>query len=66
MIIELSSITDVVIENIDNTDAPDYTNAFMVSGFHSKEERPLTETELDYINDNHYDWVHEQILLGYH
>ena len=58
--LELHKITDVEIENMDMSDYPDFSDAFISYGYYK--DRDLTELELDYINDFRTEFVQEQIF----
>lgn len=56
----LSKIENIEIEGINYEDYPDFCDAFLVSATLNGE--PLTDEELDYINNVHQDWVYEEVL----
>jgi hypothetical protein len=61
MELDYNKIDDVVIENIDYDDSPDFVDAYVSSAMYHDDNgnyRPLTEEELDNLNT---DWVHEQV-----
>lgn len=62
MKIDTSLITDVVIEDVEMGDYPDFSNAFISGGSYPNgvTERDLTEAELDFINSECSEFVHEQ------
>jgi len=45
-------LTDLIFEGIDFVDAPDFVDAFVVSGFNKEMGRPLSNDELEEINAN--------------
>ena len=56
---DLTKITNVVVEGVDLTDLPDLCDSFIVSADYNGVE--MTEKQLDEINED-YDFVHEQAL----
>ena len=66
--IDLGDIYDIEIAGIDDRDYPDFVDAYLVSGTvatESGEIRLLTDEELDYVNEEHPDWVQEQAFKQY-
>jgi len=57
MEIDFKKITNVELDGIDSNDYPDFCDAFIVSAEY--DGREMTEEEIDYINDVHFDFVHE-------
>ena len=57
---DLTKIDNIEIEGIDWNDAHDFCDAFISSADYKGV--PMTESELDDLNDNHNDFVHEQVL----
>jgi uncharacterized protein YacL len=53
------TLKNVQIENIDTDDIPDMVNAIVTYAEHANGE-PLTEVELDYLNNDHSDYVQER------
>ncbi len=53
-------LTSVEIEGIDFADAPDFVNAFVV--YAEYEGVPLTEAELETLNEDHPALVYEYII----
>jgi len=61
---KLEQLTDIEIEGIDTRDYPDFCDAFIASAaveIRDGEYRELTDQELDDLNDEHPDFVHEQV-----
>ena len=60
MKINYSKIDDVVIENLDYGDFPDFCDAYVASAMYDDngDYRPLTEDELENLDS---DWVYEQV-----
>lgn len=56
-------INDVImithIENVDPKDYPDMVDAFASEGYWISTEKPLTDEELDNINDNYSNEIQE-------
>jgi hypothetical protein len=47
-------------EGVDFSDYPDFVDAFLVSA--DIDGRELTEEEVDYLNDEHYQFVNESVF----
>lgn len=60
MQINLSQIENMEFEGIDTSDYPDFVDAFLVSA--EINGRDLTEEEIDYLNDEHYEFVNERVF----
>jgi len=60
--LDYDKIDDVVIENIDHGDCPDFCDAYVDKAMYNDpktgEYRELTEDELENLDS---DWVHEQV-----
>lgn len=55
--IDLSKVKYMMFEGIDMRDYPDFCDAYL--SYAEIDGRPLTDEELDYINDKHYSFVNE-------
>lgn len=55
----IKKLQEIVIEGIDTKDYPDFADAYIQYAEHS-DGTPLTDAELDELNDKHGDFVHEQ------
>jgi len=60
MQINLSQIENMEFEGVDFSDYPDFVDAFLVSA--DIDGRELTEEEVDYLNDEHYQFVNESVF----
>jgi len=60
MQLNLSQIENMEFEGIDFSDYPDFVDAFLVSA--DIDGRELTEEEVDYLNDEHYEFVNESVF----
>lgn len=60
MQLNLSQIENMEFEGIDTSDYPDFVDAFLVSA--EINGRDLTEEEIDYLNDEHYEFVNESVF----
>jgi len=60
MQINLSQIDNMEFEGVDFSDYPDFVDAFLVSA--DIDGRELTEEEVDYLNDEHRDFVNESVF----
>lgn len=56
---DLTKITNIVVEDVDLTDLPDLCDSFIASADYNG--KALTEEQLDKLNEN-YDFVHEKAL----
>jgi len=60
--LDYTKIDDVVVENIDTSDYPDFCDAYIMRAMYNDpktgEYRELTEDELENLDG---DWVHEQV-----
>lgn len=59
MKIDLSLVTDVVVDNIDPKDAPDYSDAFIASATYAG--RDMTDQEIELLNTDS-SFVYEKLL----
>ena len=57
--IDLSKVKYMEFDGIDMADYPDFCDAYLVYG--EIDDRPLTDSEIDHINDNHPDFVNENV-----
>ena len=57
--LDLDKITDIKIEDIDHSDAPDYCDAFIAEAKYNG--RDLSEDELIIINEDR-DFVYEKLM----
>jgi hypothetical protein len=60
MQLNLSQIENMEFEGVDFSDYPDFVDAFLVSA--DIDGRELTEEEIDYLNDEHYEFVNESVF----
>jgi len=60
MQLNLSQIENMAFEGVDFSDYPDFVDAFLVSA--DINGRELTEEEVDYLNDEHYEFVNESVF----
>jgi len=60
MQLNLSQIENMEFEGVDFSDYPDFVDAFLVSA--DINGRELTEEEVDYLNDEHYEFVNESVF----
>ncbi len=60
MNLDLSKISNIEFEDIDHNDAPDYCDVFIPSADYG--DRQMTEEELDWLHDNHSEFIHEQLM----
>ena len=60
MQLNLSQIENMEFEGVDFSDYPDFVDAFLVSA--DIDGRELTEEEVDYLNDEHYEFINESVF----
>ena len=59
MKLDLRKVGNMEFEGIDFADYPDFVDAFLVAADYDGKE--MTEEQIDYINDEHYDFVNERV-----
>lgn len=59
MKIDITKVTDLVIEGIDHTDHPKYCDAYIAEAHYFG--RPMTEEELDVLNEKYSRFTYEHI-----
>jgi len=57
---DVKDLVDIQVEGVDAKDYPKFTDAYITHAFNKKTNKELTEKELDYLNDNYSDFIHEQ------
>jgi len=55
------NIKNIDIENIDMSDYPDFCDAYAVYA-EWEDGEPLTDDELDILNDNYWDVIYDEII----
>ena len=60
MELELKQIDNVEIDGIDTRDYPDFCDAYINSADYKGRE--MTEDELDFLNHEHREFVHEKVF----
>ena len=58
--IDLSRVDNIKFSGIDNTDYPDYSDAFIESATYRGRE--MTQREIDELMDNYRDFVYQKIM----
>ena len=58
--IDLDKVSNLVFDNIDYNDAPDFCDAFVASADYGF--RCMTSSELDELNTDYSDFVHGELL----
>jgi len=61
MNIILDLVTNIEFDGIDHKDYPDYCDAFITRAYYPLENRDLTESEIEWIESNHREWVYEKL-----
>ena len=59
MILELSKVR-LEFDGIDTKDYPDFCDAYVCGGEYDGE--PLTEEQIDYLNENESDFVYNELI----
>ncbi len=59
MNIDIKKIDNMEFEGVDFKDYPDFVDAFLVAADYDGKE--MTEEQIDYINDEYYEFVNEQV-----
>jgi hypothetical protein len=60
MKLDLNKVDNLEFDGIDFSDYPDFVDAFLVSADYDGKE--MTEEQIDYLNDEHRDFVNEQVF----
>ena len=60
MDIDLNKIDNFSFDGVNHNDYPDYADVYLESADY--EDRELTDEEIDFINDEHWDFVYEQFI----
>ena len=60
MKLDLSKIDNIKVDGIDMRDANDFCDAFISAADY--DSRPMTDEELDELNNNHNDFVYESVM----
>ena len=58
--IDLSRVDDIKFSGIDNTDYPDYSDAFIESATYRGRE--MTQREIDELMDNYREFVYQKLM----
>lgn len=58
--INLSKIDNIVFDGVDMKDFPEFTDAFIASA--DMNGHPMTPEELDDLNENYVEWVHDKLF----
>ena len=59
---DVKDLVDIQVDGIDRRDHPDYADAYITYAVNKKTGKELTDAELDDLNENYSDFVHEQVL----
>lgn len=57
--LDFKKIDNMEFEGIDFSDYPDFVDAFLVAADYDGKE--MTEEQIDYLNDEHRDFVNERV-----
>ena len=58
--IKLEEVEDMQFSDVDNSDYPDYSDAFVESATYKGRE--MTEEELNEINDDYRDFLYQKLM----
>jgi|TARA_Y100001951_G_C11296615_1_gene276163 hypothetical protein len=58
--IKLEEIDDIVFSGVDNSDYPDYSDAFVESATYKG--RDMTEEEMEELMDDYRDYVYDKLM----
>ena len=58
--IKLEEVEDMQFSDVDNSDYPDYSDAFVESATYKGRE--MTEEELNELNDDYSDFVYQKLM----
>ena len=58
---DVSQIDDIEFDGVDWSDYPDFCDVMVVSATW-KDGRELTQAEIEQLEDEHGDWVYEQLM----
>lgn len=58
--IDLGLVEDIEFDGVDFGDSHDFCDAYI--SYASYEGRDLTEEELEWISENHTDWVYDKLM----
>ena len=59
MKLELKEVGDLEVDGVDSRDYPDFCDAYFSIGYHIKEQRYLTDDELEYLTDTYPEYLNE-------
>ncbi len=59
MKLDLNKVDNLEFDGIDFADYPDFVDAYLISADYNGKE--MTDEQIDYVNDTHYDFVNEQV-----
>ena len=54
-------LTNIQLDGVDHNDSPDFVDAFIISADHEN-GTPLTDIELDEVNNNYPDVVYQAVI----
>ena len=60
MNLELKKIDNIKVDGIDTRDYPDFCDAYISEADYKGV--PMTEKEIEYLNDNHGDFVYDAVM----
>ena len=59
--INLDKLTDIELDGVNEKDYPDFVDAYVAYAYSTELNRPLDDDELDDLNEQHPDFVSEQV-----
>ena len=62
--IDTNKLSEIELDGIDTSDYPKFCDAFLTFAVYNDEgfRRPLTDEEIDEVNDTESEFIHEQVL----
>lgn len=58
----IAEVENLEVDGVDIKDYPDFCDAYFLSGTHIKENRPLTEKELDQLSEDYPEILNEMAI----
>jgi len=60
MNLDLNEIDNIEVDGIDTKDYPDFCDAYISNADYKG--IPMTDEQLDYLNENHGDFVYDEVM----
>ena len=62
--LDLSKVHDIEVDDVHSWDAPDYCDAFI--SYATYDGVPMTDDQLNELNENHRDFVYDAVMKYLH